>query len=65
MMRRLAIYVPVIVWLILGVLISTAYSATKKNKDISVLLKDEQKELAASALHVNELCNFINESGLI
>ena len=44
-MRRLAIYVPVIVWLILGVLISTAYSATKKNKDISVLLKDEQKEL--------------------
>ena len=45
MMRRLAIYVPVIVWLILGVLISTAYSATKKNKDISVLLKDEQKEL--------------------
>ena len=47
MMRRLAIYVPVIVWLILGVLISTAYSATKKNKDISVLLKDEQKELIA------------------
>ena len=47
MMRRLAIYVPVIVWLILGVLISTAYSATKKNKDISVLLKDEQKELKA------------------
>ena len=46
-MRRLAIYVPVIVWLILGVLISTAYSATKKNKDISVLLKDEQKELIA------------------
>ena len=45
MMRRLAIYVPVIVWLILGVLISTAYSATKKHKDISVLLKDEQKEL--------------------
>jgi malate dehydrogenase len=29
------------------------------------LTKDEQKELAASALHVNELCNFINESGLI
>ncbi|MBT5376729.1 MAG: peptidoglycan DD-metalloendopeptidase family protein [Nitrospinaceae bacterium] len=29
----------------MGVLISTAYSATKKNKDISVLLKDEQKEL--------------------
>ncbi|MBT5028165.1 MAG: peptidoglycan DD-metalloendopeptidase family protein [Nitrospina sp.] len=28
-------------------MISTAYSATKKNKDISVLLKDEQKELIA------------------
>ena len=55
MMPRLAIYVPVLLWLILGVLISTAYSATKKHKDISVLLKDEQKELKALKAQVRRL----------
>lgn len=29
------------------------------------LTKEEQQELAVSASHVNELCNFIDESGLI